>query len=291
MNFWHDVGLEARRAPPAAPQPILLRTTRRRPTSTTPPAPRRTHVRRHLLPDTPSTRLHPSRQSRLSKLRHRLTRRRGLGLRCSCFQRTRGDRPQFRPMRHVHSPQHVLRVHHRLHLAHLPARPPELRPRVVEEPRLIIPTRRVAQHVELRADVQYRRSRASSTTGFVKHAGGGAVSTRSLATPRRRSTCDGTATSRAVTRPTTNPAALPSVRRWSRRRSSVLHHRFREARAGGAPLFSVLSFTSPLRREASDPTAALSTITTRTTGPAAPRTARGRPRTPAWSTRPKPGQP
>ena len=164
-------------------------------------------------PDTPSIRLHPSRQSRLSKPRHRLTRRRGLGLRCSCFQRTRGDRPQFRPMRLVHSPQHVLRVHHRLHLAHLPARPPELRPRVVEEPRPIIPTRRVAQHVELRADVQYRRSRASSTTGFVKHAGGGAVSDRSLATPRRRSTCDDTTTSRTVTRPTTNSAASPSVRR------------------------------------------------------------------------------
>ena len=243
--------------------------------------------------------------------------------------------------------------------------------------------------------------------------GEASLSTCSLATPRRRSTCDGTTMSHTITRPTSNPTAPPSALRrlrtprcptdsttvlegvgdaslsdrplardaeteehvrWHRYvthghkagytykpssvlvrtqmvaapLSCVLNHRFRAKHArgeapsptarsrrrdGGArttasrrraqvtnrlqPLpppcpsscalgaalvgppphvsrstrwGAVFTFAlaGPRRRRTRNPTAASSTITTRTTSPAAPRTAQGRPRTPTWSSRSKP---
>ena len=63
----------------------------------------------------------------------------------------------------------------------------------------------------------------ASTTGFAKHARGEAPSlTRSLATPRRRSTHDRIATSRTGNKPTKTPSSPLSelVRSWRRSRAS-----------------------------------------------------------------------
>ena len=62
-------------------------------------------------------------------------------------------------------------------------------------------------------------------------------------------------------------------------------HVSRSTRWGAVFTFAL---AGPRRRRTRNPTAASSTITTRTTSPAAPRTAQGRPRTPTWSSRSKP---
>ena len=117
------------------------------------------------------------------------------------------------------------------------------------------------------------------------------LSTRSLATSRRRSTRNVTTTSSTVIRRTTSTAMPPSACRWSRRRSRRPPPPPQVSRSTRVGTVSARVLARPRRRRTRKGTTTPSADDTQTSSPATHRTARGRPRTPTWSSRSRPGPP